>query len=157
MSVLFIAYIIFLKYFQGKIPSDFSINGTDFLFNLFCFALEVAILFNWKGFEPIDMSSVFSKDVFDKYKEKIRKIRFSLFALLLVLSPFLINFVERSTMIWCYGLFLVTIDEEIALILATPEERKTYFQRNEGQRYKGISIFIIIALISIGIYACLFR
>ena len=96
LSILFIAHIIFLKYFFAKIPSDFSINGTDFLFNLFCLALEVAILFNWKRFEPIDMSSVFDKDVFDKYKEKIRKIRFSLFALVLVLYPFLINFIELS-------------------------------------------------------------
>ena len=153
MSILFIAYIIFLKYFQGKIPSDFSTNSTDFLFDLLCLALEVAVLFNWKGFEPIDMSSVFSKDVVDKYKEKIRKIRFSLFALLLVLYSFFRNFFEPSTMILCYLLFFVTIDEEIALILATPREREIYFQRSEGR----FSLFLIIALISIGIYACLFR
>lgn len=156
MSTLFIVWLIFVRCLLGEIPSDNSIDIKDLIFRLFCFAVEISILFNRKGFEINTISSLFVENVFDKYKEKVRKFRFAIFALMLVLWPFLKS-LTGSAMIWYYFLFFGTIDTEIALVLSTSEERKTYFQTKEGRRFKGIAIFIIAAFMFSYIYLRLFQ
>ncbi len=156
MSALCIVCLIFVKCLLGEIPSDNSIDITDLLFGLFYLVLEISVLFNWKGFEAHNISSLFVTSIFDKYEEKVRKIRFAIFALALVLWPFLRS-VTESTMVWYYFLFFVTVDTEIALVLSTSEEREKYFQTKEGKKFKGLAIFVIAAFMFSYIYFRFFR
>lgn len=91
----------------------FDLPGSKFLKNSDQFALKNTIL-----------SKIFSEN-----EAKIRKIRFAIFILTTILVFIILTIVKRFEIIYrSYFIFWFCTNSDIAFALATPEERKQYWQ-----------------------------
>lgn len=127
LTDLHIALVIFATIIELII--FFNLPGVGFFKNMKCFSLKGSAL------EKV----ILENDV------KVRQMRFMVFITTVIAVLAILSVLKRSEIFWSYAIFLYCTNTDIALMLATPEERSQFLQKYKKAILLGV-VFLALFL-----------
>ena len=144
-------------------PQSFSLIKADLILGILFLCAELVIFFDLPGSKFLKNSSQFSLKnsvllkTFSENENKIKKIRLAVFIPTLVLTLVISGIFRRSLIFGYYICFWFFINSDIAFVLASPEERKLYWQKFGIENLKGLLVFFATLFGILAIWFYFFR
>lgn len=118
---------------------------------IFATIIELIIFFNLPGAgvfknnnKAFTLKGSALEKVISENDVKVRQIRFAVFILTAIAVFAILAVLKRSEIVWAYLIFVSCTNNDIALMLATSEERRLFWQEFKNENLKGILVFIIV-------------